>query len=55
VDVLRECRCEETFIRILAWASFSSARRFAQRLAAAADGFGTESKATPLGETAAFR
>jgi AhpD family alkylhydroperoxidase len=26
-------RCEETFIRILAWASFSSARRFAQHIA----------------------
>jgi hypothetical protein len=54
VDVLRECRCEETFIRILAWASFSSARRFAQRLAAAADGFGTV-LTPPRGEIAAFR
>ena len=32
-DVLREDRCEERFIRILAWASFSGARRFAQRIA----------------------
>ena len=36
-DVFREDRCEETFIRILAWASFSSARRFAQRVAEAAE------------------
>jgi AhpD family alkylhydroperoxidase len=28
-------RCEERFIRILAWASFSGARRFAQRIAEA--------------------
>src|SRR5262245_35668777 len=34
-DVLSEDRCEERFIRILAWASFSGARRFAQRLAQA--------------------
>lgn len=33
-DVLSEDRCEERFIRILAWASFSGARRFAQRIAA---------------------
>ena len=32
-DVLREDRCEERFIRILAWASFSGARRFAERIA----------------------
>ena len=32
-DVLREDQCEERFIRILAWASFSGARRFAQRIA----------------------
>jgi hypothetical protein len=32
-DVLREDRCEERFIRILSWASFSGARRFAQRIA----------------------
>jgi AhpD family alkylhydroperoxidase len=32
-DVLSEDRCEERFIRILAWASFSGARRFAQRIA----------------------
>jgi len=32
-DVLRVDRCEERFIRILAWASFSGARRFAQRIA----------------------
>ena len=37
-EVLKEDRGEERFIRILAWASFSSARRFAQRLAEAADG-----------------
>ena len=35
-DVLNEDGCEERFIRILAWASFSGARRFAQRVAAAA-------------------
>jgi len=34
-DVLTEDRCEERFIRILAWASFSGARRFAQRIAEA--------------------
>jgi hypothetical protein len=43
-DVLSEDRCEERFIRILAWASFSGAHRFAQRMAQAtaalADGFG---------------
>jgi AhpD family alkylhydroperoxidase len=32
-DVLNEDRSEESFIRILAWASFSGARRFAQRIA----------------------
>jgi hypothetical protein len=32
-DVLGEDRCEERLIRILAWASFSGARRFAQRIA----------------------
>ena len=37
--VLNEDRCEESFIRILSWASFSSARKFAQRLAGAAGGF----------------
>jgi hypothetical protein len=42
-DVLSEDPCEERFIRILAWASFSSARRFAQRIAEAADDFRTES------------
>ena len=35
-DVLSADRCEERFIRILAWASFSGARRFAQRIAEAA-------------------
>jgi len=34
-DVLGEDRCEERFIRILAWASFSAAYRFAQRIAEA--------------------
>src|SRR5262247_2286649 len=34
-DVLKEDRSEERFIRILAWASFSGARRFAQRIAEA--------------------
>jgi len=34
-DVLDEDRCEERFIRILAWASFSAAYRFAQRIAEA--------------------
>ena len=42
-DVLHEDRGEERFIRILAWASFSSARRFAQRIAEAAHGFPSES------------
>jgi hypothetical protein len=37
-DVCKEDRGEERFIRILAWASFSGARRFAQRIAEAADG-----------------
>jgi hypothetical protein len=32
-DVLSEDRGEERFIRILSWASFSGARRFAQRIA----------------------
>jgi len=32
-DVLSGDLCEERFIRILAWASFSGARRFAQRIA----------------------
>jgi hypothetical protein len=32
-DVLKEDRCEEQFIRIFAWASFSGARRFARRIA----------------------
>jgi hypothetical protein len=41
--VLSEDPGEERFIRILAWASFSSARRFAQRIAEAAEGFHTES------------
>jgi len=36
-EVLCEDRSEERFIRILAWASFSGARRFAQRIAEAAD------------------
>jgi Carboxymuconolactone decarboxylase family len=42
-DVLQEDRGEERFIRILAWASFCSARRFAQRIAEAVDGFRSES------------
>ena len=42
-DVLEEDRGEERFIRILAWASFSGARRFAQRTAEAADGFRSKS------------
>ena len=42
-DVLREDRCEERFIRVLAWASFSGARRFAQRIAEAAGRSLTES------------
>jgi len=37
-DVLNEDRCEERFIRILAWASFSGARKFAQRIAEVTDG-----------------
>jgi hypothetical protein len=37
-DVRKEDRGEERFIRILAWASFSGARRFAQHIAEAADG-----------------
>jgi AhpD family alkylhydroperoxidase len=32
-DVLSEDRSEERFVRVLAWASFSSARRFAERIA----------------------
>src|SRR5262245_12546206 len=43
-DVLREDRCEERFIRILAWASFSGARRFAQRIAETAGWSHVESK-----------
>ena len=43
-EVLREDRGEERFIRILAWASFSSARRFAQHLAEAADSSRVESR-----------
>ncbi len=43
-DVLSEDRCEERFIRILAWASFSGARRFAQRIAEETDRFLTELK-----------
>jgi hypothetical protein len=35
-DALHEDQSEERFIRILAWASFSGARRFAQRIAEAA-------------------
>src|SRR5262247_614287 len=35
-DVLSEDRGEERFIRVLAWASFYGARRFAQRIAEAA-------------------
>jgi AhpD family alkylhydroperoxidase len=38
-DVLSEDRGEERFIRILAWATFSGARRFAQRIAEAAGCF----------------
>ena len=45
-DVLSEDRSEGRFIRILAWASFSSARRFAQRIAEAAGHF--HSCGTPL-------
>jgi hypothetical protein len=45
-DVLSEDRCEERFIRILAWASFSGARRLAQRIAEAAGRFLTESNYT---------
>ena len=41
-SVLSEDRCEERFIRILAWASFCGARRFARRMAEAA-GFGVDS------------
>lgn len=37
-DVLSEDRSEERFIRLLAWASFSGARKFAQRIAVAAFG-----------------
>ncbi|HSQ19401.1 MAG TPA: hypothetical protein VLR92_03410, partial [Blastocatellia bacterium] len=37
-DVLSEDRSEERFIRLLAWASFSGARKFAQRIAEAACG-----------------
>jgi hypothetical protein len=37
-DVRKEDPGEERFIRILAWASFSSARRFAQRIAEGAEG-----------------
>jgi hypothetical protein len=37
-DVRKEDRSEERFIRILAWASFSGARRFAQRIAEVAEG-----------------
>ena len=42
-DILIEDRSEERFIRILAWASFSAARRFAQRIAQAAGCSSTES------------
>jgi len=38
-DVLSKDRREEFFIRVLAWASFSGARRFAQRIAEAASHF----------------
>jgi hypothetical protein len=38
-EVLREDWCEERFVRILAWASFSGARRFAQRIAEGAGCF----------------
>jgi hypothetical protein len=41
-DVLSEDRCEERFIRILAWASFTGARRFAQRIAETAGCYLTE-------------
>lgn len=41
-DVLGEDRGEERFIRILAWASFWAARRFAQRIAEAAGWSPTE-------------
>jgi hypothetical protein len=36
-DILKDDRSEERFIRILGWASFSGARRFAQRIAEATD------------------
>lgn len=42
-DVLGQDRNEERFIRVLAWASFSGARRFAQRIAEAAGCSQTES------------
>lgn len=45
-DVVREDQREERFIRILAWASFSSARRFAQRIAEMADDRRRESNCT---------
>jgi hypothetical protein len=35
-DVLTTDKSEERFIRVLAWASFSGARKFAQRIAEAA-------------------
>jgi hypothetical protein len=41
-DVLSEDRAEERFIRILAWASFAGARRFAQRIAETTGCFRTE-------------
>jgi hypothetical protein len=41
-DVLREDRSEERFIRILAWASSSGARRFGRRIAETADRAVTE-------------
>ena len=49
-DVLREDRCEERFIRILAWASFSGARRFAQRIAEATARALTESMYPEAGQ-----
>jgi len=41
-DVLSEDRSEERFIRILSWASFAGARRFAQRIAETRGYFRTE-------------
>jgi hypothetical protein len=46
-DVMGEARDEERFVRILAWSSFATARRFAQLVASrAATKPGLESTAT---------